>query len=613
MKDRFNAFREKANIVLYNSKDRVLRIFRLLSILVSLFALGIVTYYFGYPLNENEDRQIFNLIECSFGFYILHFLVRYIYDFHPKQFLRNNLVEAVIIGTLLIEGASNIIYGNFLLKSLFTYLGVNSFSDISTAFVLVYLLSAALTDLFRSSSNFNKKSIKLHPSFIFISIFILLISVGTGILMLPEMTSDGRGMDFLNALFTSTSATCVTGLIVEDTATFFTFKGQFIIMLLIKLGGLNIIAFASFMSLFSKFGFGVKHHEIIEDFVNKESMLSSKGMFGKIVSVTLAIEFIGALVIFFSWGPGVEFATLGDQIFHSTFHSISAFNNAGFSTFTNGVANTLLENQFILHVALIILVFFGGLGLPTIIELFNVNQLRNRLKYPWKKLSVSSRINLYMGLALSIGGAVLIFFLEYDYLLAKYNSMEKAITALFSSVTTRTAGFNTVDFGDFGYPALLLIMFLMFVGASSSSTSGGIKTSTLFVVIASNIATITGRKHIEFSKRTIPAETVSKAYAIVLYAIGLILLSTFLLSISEANLLKSNEFSLIDLFFEELSAFSTVGLSLGVTPLLSIGGKTIIIISMFVGRIGTLTFAFLIGRNLAALKYQYPEENIPVG
>jgi len=613
MMDRINAFREKANIFLYTSKDKTLRIFRSISILVSILSLGIVTYYFGFPLTYLEEKQIFTLIECSFAFYILHYLIRLVYDFHPLQFLRKNLVETIIIGTLLVEGLFNLIFGTFILKTLFNNLGVNSFSDISTAFVQIYLLSVVLTDLFRSKANINTKAIKLHPSFIFITIFILLISLGAGLLMLPEMTSDGKGMPFLNALFTSTSATCVTGLIVEDTATFFTFKGQFIIMMLIKLGGLNIIAFASFMSLFSKFGFGVKHHEIIEDFVNKESLLSSKGMFGKIVTVTLVIEFIGSLIIFFSWGPNVPFTTVGDQIFHSVFHSISAFNNAGFSTFSNGIANGLLENQFLLHLSLVFLVFFGGLGLSTIIELFSIKQLRNRLRYPWKRLSASSRINLYMAIALTAVGATILFILEYDTLFSKYNSMEKGITALFSSVTTRTAGFNTVDFSQFSIPSLLLIMFLMFVGASSSSTGGGIKTSTLFVVIASNIATITGRKTIEFSKRNIPAETVNKAHAIVIYAIGLILLSTFLLCISEAELLQSGQFTLTDIFFEEVSAFSTVGLSLGLTPLLSIGGKTIIIISMFVGRIGTLTFAFLIGRNLAALKYRYPDENIPVG
>lgn len=612
MLEKIDRLREHINIALYGSKNTVLRSFRILSLLVSIGALSLITYYIGFPVDKPTEDFLFGLIECSFAFYILHYTVRYVYDYHPITFLKSNWFEGIIVLLLLVEGISNNIFNVFLFESIFQNLGFENFSDISTAFVQVYLLAAALQDLGRRAG-LGVSSVKLHPSFIFISIFVLIISVGTALLMLPEMTTINGSMDFLNALFTSTSATCVTGLILEDTATFFTFKGHFVIMMLIKLGGLNIIAFASFMALFSRFGFGVKHHEILEDFVNRESMLSSKGMFGKIVMLSLAIEVIATIGIFFSWGQNVHFDTLGDRIFHSVFHSISAFNNAGFSTFSSGLNNSLIRYDFLLHIFIGITIFFGSMGMTTLLEIFNIKFLRDRLRYPWKQISVSSRVNVFMALILTFGGAILFGILEIGNTLKDSNAIETGVTALFSSVTTRTAGFNTIDFSQLTLPSIILVLMLMFIGASSSSTGGGIKTSTFFLIMVSTVSVITGRKTIELGKRSIPFESANKAYAIVIYSAGLILISTFLLSITESESLESGLFGLTELFFEEVSAFSTVGLSLGVTPNLTLGGKIIIIVSMFVGRIGTLTFAYLLGRNLASINYKYPDAHILVG
>ncbi|MGB0166313.1 MAG: TrkH family potassium uptake protein [Luteibaculum sp.] len=607
-----DAIRERINILIYGVKEDTLKVFRGLSLVVSISAIGLITYYYGFPLDKETDRLIFRLIECTFGFYIFHYALRLFFDFHPKQFIKSNWLEGGIMLILCIEGIAKNLFDVVLLEQIFVSIGFSNFADFSTVFVQVYLLAVALIELFRRTG-FSNNRIKLHPSTVFIFIFIFLITAGAGLLMLPEMTRNPGSMNLLDATFTSASAACVTGLVVHDTALFFTYKGQFVLMLLIKLGGINIISFAAFTSLFSKLGFGVRHHEVIEDFMSKDSLLSSKGLFGKLVLATVTIEAIGALFIFFTWDPGVPFISLEDKIFHSVFHSISAFNNAGFSTFEAGLFHPALQGSYMVHVIIGVIIFIGGLGVPTVLDMFSIQELRKRLEYPWKMLSVSSKINLYMSITLLLIGAFAFFMLEQKNTLEGQTFVEQLVTSFFSSVTTRTAGFNTIDFNSLTLPAVMLVLTLMFIGAAPASTGGGIKTSTFFILISSTAATITGRHTIEFSKRTLPNELLNKALSVTLYAAGFIFVSTFVLAITESQALSAGIVNFKQLFFEVVSAFSTVGLSMGMTPNLTEAGKTIIIINMFVGRIGTLTIAYAFTKNLSTLKYRYPEANILVG
>ena len=603
--------REQINIILYSSKTQVLGAFRALGLLVSLSAFGIIIYYFGFPLTPSEEKFLFNLIEISFGFYILHFWVRVVYDFHPREFFRNNWFEAIIIIILTLEGISQNLFGVLIVQEISGWFGMPGFTNFSTVFVQVYLLLVALVDISRKTA-FDPGRIRVHPSYIFISTFLIIILMGTGLLLLPEMTTSSANISFLDALFTSTSATCVTGLIVHDTATFFTFKGQFVIMMLIKLGGLNIIAFGTFMALFHRFGFGVKHHEVIEDFVNRDSLLSSKGMVGKIVVISLVIELLGALFMFVVWSPEVEFESFGDRLFHATFHSISSFNNAGFSTFTSGFYHPILNQSYLLHIISGMLIFLGSLGFTTLLELFEVKRMRERLRYPWKQLSTGSKMSLYTSAGLVIAGALGYYVLEYNNTMAGDQSVERVISSFYNSLN-RTAGFNTIDFNQITLPAVMLTLLLMFIGASPSSTGGGIKTTSFFLITASTFATITGRKNIEFNRRTIPNELVNKAYSVLLYSSFMIFLSTFILSISEAEVLEQTDFTIVELLFEEVSAFATTGLSMGFTPYLTEVGKWVVILSMFIGRIGTLTVAYALTRNLSNLRYKYPDAHVMVG
>lgn len=606
----FREFRERANLLLYSHKEQVLRIGRILNILVSLTAVSTLVYYYGFEHDKATEELLLGVIKGSFVFYVLHYLTRFIYDFQPIEFLRRSWFEGLIMFLLTVEGIAYNLFDTLVLERVAEALGIETFTGLSALFIQLYILTVVIIGIGRGGAAIPR--FKLNPALIFIASFALIISVGTGLLMLPEMTYPKGSMNFLDALFTSTSATCVTGLMVEDTPTFFTFKGQVVLLILIKLGGLNIIAFGSFLALAARFGLRVKQHEVIEDFVNKDSFLSAKGMVGKVVIWSTAIELIGAALMFLFWDDGIPFKSNGDRAFYSVFHSVSAFNNAGISLFTDGLYNEMVRYNYYIHWMVTILVFVGALGMVAVFDLFDPKNLRERMRAPWKRIGFMTKIALYFSLGLVIVGSVLYYILEYNNTLAPYGQFGKVTEAVFQSVT-RTSGFNTVDIGAVGIPGLFMLIVLMFIGSSSSSTGGGIKTSTFAIVAADVLATIRGATNTELFRRTIPNVLKSRAYSVLLFFIVFDVIGIFLLSITEAHILEMPGRGLIDLAFEEVSALGTVGLSTGITSLLSAPGKLIIIVSMFIGRVGTLTVAFAVGVRLISKDYRYPEGHTMVG
>ena len=406
---------------------------------------------------------------------------------------------------------------------------------------------------------------QLNPAVIFIGSFLLIILSGTGLLMLPEMTKISGSMGFLDALFTSTSATCVTGLIVEDTPNFFTFKGLFLLMILMKLGGLNIIAFGSFLAIVSKFGIGVKQTDVLEDFVNRDSSLSATGMLKKIIIWSTTIEVAGAILIYGFFNPNIPFVDNGEKAFSALFHSVSAFNNAGFSTFTDGLYNGYLRDNYIVLLILSVLIFLGALGFVAIFDMFSSNKLRDRLLHPWKGYGFSTKIALYFSVGLVVIGTVMFMLLEYNNsTLDGQNFGEKLITSLFQSIN-RTSGFNSVDISAIGPGFIIVMMFLMFVGSSSSSTGGGIKTSTFAIISAAIWSTIRYKKHPELFKRTLKTDLVLKAFSVFAFFVLGNLICILILSVTEAEILAQEGRSMLDLMYEEVSALGTVGLSTGIT------------------------------------------------
>lgn len=441
---------------------------------------------------------------------------------------------------------------------------------------------------------------KLSPPILFILSFLVLIVIGSSLLMLPEMTNKHR-ITFIDALFTSISANCVTGLIVVDTATYFTLKGKILILLLIQLGGLNIIAFATyFISFLRRKIEGKMNVATVKELLHTEDLDNTKNMVKMVVLTTFTIELIGTMVIYLQWGAEVNFVSNTEKLFYSVFHAVSAFNNAGFTLFTDGFTNNRVQGVFPIHMTIAVLIVLGGLGFTTIQDTLRMSEFR-KTGYAWH---MQSKIALVSSAILILIGTGFFYIAERDNSMGSQNSSEQIMTALFQSITTRTAGFNTVEFGSLTTVVLIFSMFFMFVGASSGSTGGGIKTSTFSVLLTALWKRKDKKDNYGTSFITIPL--VKKAVSILLYSIAVITIGTIILVIVEPDKF------FVDVLFEEISAFGTVGLSTGITPELSHIGKTVIMLSIIIGRLGPLTLAYALVKSTAVIKGE-KETDIIIG
>lgn len=597
--------KERINLALYDSKAIVLSCLNFASLIVSMTVIGGLFYSFGFPATPETKALIVTITKSSLLFYIIKYILNIVYSYEVKKQLKETRIEGSLMLLIILNFFSSLVFSQSILDMLSSRLEMLNLENFTVFFIQIFFFVIVLIEVSKASSRLSV--LRLSPPQMLILSFIALIMLGAGLLMMPEMTQNGLSMPFDDALFTSISASCVTGLIVVDTAGFFSEKGQLIIMLLIQFGGLNIISFATFFAIFSRKGLGIKHQTIIQESFSSDTLLSSKGLMLKIFKLSFIIEALGTLFIFLLWSPELEFKSLGDKFFYSLFHSISAFNNAGFSLFSDGLYDHYVSHSHLLHLVFVILIFFGSLGFPTIQDIFGFDGFRERILKPWKKYTLGSRLSLYFSLGLLVMGTLVFFLLEYNNTLADQNLGEKGITSLFQSMTARTAGFNTVDFSQISQPTILFFLFLMFIGASPGSTGGGIKTTTFAIIIMGAYNTIRGRKRLEIAQRTIPGDLLNKAYSILLFSMSAIFIGVFILSITDQHL------PLLDLIFEEVSAFSTVGLSTGITSELSTGGRIVIMVSMFVGRIGTLTLAFALSKKALSSRFEYPKEHVMVG
>ena len=441
--------------------------------------------------------------------------------------------------------------------------------------------------------------LKFHPAQTLILSFFVVIVIGTLLLLLPKAVKPGHVISPLNALFTATSATCVTGLIVVDTGGYFSHLGQLIILSLIQIGGLGIMTLSSFLALMFGRGLGIKERVLMLEMMNVDHLGMIKKTLKGVVIITFTMEIIGAVFLFFFMHqPGRQ---LSKTVYQSIFHSVSAFCNAGFSLFSDSLIGW--QNNLGVVITIALLIITGGLGFVVLMELGGAKMLYKREKTMKTRWSVHTRLVVSISAFLILGGMLFMFFVEPAH--GQYFS--HLVQAFFTSVTARTAGFNTVDIASLSLPVTLLIILLMFIGASPGSTGGGIKTTTLGVLFASLISIVRGRNRIELYHKSISFTILNRALVIFAFSVSVIAIATILLSITESA-------PLTDILFEEVSAFATVGLSRGLTPALSMWGKIIIIVSMFIGRLGPLTVALAVTAPKKRLKVEYPEiKNIMVG
>lgn len=453
--------------------------------------------------------------------------------------------------------------------------------------------------------------IKSSPPRIFVFSFILLIIIGTLLLLLPFSTTNG--ISIINSLFTSTSAVCVTGLIVVDTSSYFTYFGKIIIMLLIQSGALGILTFSSYLAFFFKGTATYKDQITLSNIGITHNLSNVFKTLKRTLIITLLIEVTGAVWIYFSLNSQL-FNSMHEQVFFSLFHSISAFCNAGFSTLPNGVMEAGFVNNYLFQLGLIVLIILGGMGFSIVINLLKYLKHLLRLLYGLctsKKdlhrawiLSLDSKINLWTIAILIVGGTFFILINEYDNVLSSHNSIGKLISALFTATTPRTAGFNTINFSELHLSSIIVIIILMWIGASPASTGGGIKTSTFAIAILNCLNLVRGGHFINIFKRRIANSSIQRAFAVIILSLFVITCGIILISFFDKNL------KLLDITFECFSAYSTVGLSLGITPIISTASKIVLILLMFIGRVTMLTILIALFKKNSVANYEYPSDEI---
>lgn len=436
--------------------------------------------------------------------------------------------------------------------------------------------------------------------------FLLIILVGTLLLMLPKAVH-GDSLSFIDALFTSTSATCVTGLIVVDTGSKFTTLGQIIILMLIQLGGLGIMTFSTFLTFLFIGKISISERDVIQETLTQSPIKNIAGLLKTIFLFTIIIELSGALLLTFCFSNHFPFKK---AFYYGLFHSVSAFCNAGFALFKNSFMD--YQGDWKVNLILIVLIVLGGVGYIVLNELKRFT-LQKRKKAE-TSFSFHSKIVLITTTILIIGGTLTIFLFEHDNVLSQKNISTKFWVSLFQSVTTRTAGFNTADISNLTNSSLFFIIILMVIGASPGSCGGGIKTTTASVILAMLRARFQNRKDVNILYRRIPEDIISKAISVTFFAIVIIMLFTILLMISELGDIshQTSRGLFLETFFEVVSAFGTVGLSTGLTSGLSLSGKIIIVITMFIGRVGPVTVALAIGKT-DITRFRYAQEKVLIG
>lgn len=479
--------------------------------------------------------------------------------------------------------------------------------ELTTLRIAVFLIALRETSVLEIRFNFQKN----NPALLFSLSFIAIIFLGAGLLMLPN--SRNAGLSFLDALFTSVSAVCVTGLIVVDTATHFTQMGQGIIMILIQIGGLGILTFASYFSYFFKGSSSLENQLTMNDLSSSSNLADVFRTLKYILGITFFIEAISAVSIYFSV-IGHQFNSQWDRVFFSVFHSISAFCNAGFSTLSNSMAESGFQFNFGLQIFIIVTFILGGLGFPIVantVEFFKYRFLRllfSKKKYayrPWV-MNINSRINLVTTFSITGFALILYFIFEWNSSLQGFTIPEKIIGGLFGATTPRTAGFNQVAMDSLNLPTVIMIMGLMWIGASPSSTGGGIKTSTIAVAFLNAFSMAKGKDRVEIYRREISYMSIRRAYSIMFLSIWVIgTAAVFIRSLHP-------EISFQDILFEVVSAFSTVGLSMGITAKFGSIAKLILMAVMFIGRVGTLTLLIAFFKQVREKNYRYPTEEIMI-
>ncbi len=566
--------------------------------------LGLVIYDVGFNEFFAAPSDTFKIIQETLRVLLILVLLRFVFEWGEKiKWIAHLYSFLFVIGTYYLYHLAKVLMelrpeprDEFLVRKLGLFAGI--------IFVFFSEFSHVLRFIYKKSVN---------PSFVFIASFAGFIVIGALLLMLPNATV--AGISPVDAIFTSASAVCVTGLIVVDTATHFTLMGKIILMGLIQVGGLGFMTFTGLLGYLAAGSVSLQSQLVLKNILQSQRINNVMRLILQIILVTFFFEIIGAVMIFSSIERDL-FESQLQRIFFAIFHSISAFCNAGFSTLTDGLYDKSFRFKYYFQLIIALLIILGGLGFPILFNIFTYirikfqNFIRRLLRNPYQEnftrvLQVTSRLALGASLFLLCIGFVAFFFFEQNTTLSEHPTLwGKMVTSFFGSVTPRTAGFNTVNMDSLTLPTVMIFLLLMWIGASPGSTGGGIKTTTAAVALLNLASIIRGKDRTEFHRTQISEVAIMRAFAIILLSLLVIGGSVFLISLNDSDK------GLLEIAFESFSAFSTVGLSLGITSGLSVTSKLVLVVVMFIGRVGALTVLVAFVHQSKQLYYRYPAEDI---
>ena len=574
--------------------------------LAALALIGGVVYEHGFIISEGAEADLGVLYRTVWGVFLvqttMHIGLAYretLKKYRTFTWVLNILLYLTLIPVIFFEPESGA------LKYFWLFLNNRIFQLILLLLLSLLRLSSGVIGLLGKRTN---------PSLILAGSFFLIICIGTGLLMLPRCTVDG--ISWVNALFVSTSAVCVTGLVPVDVATTFTSLGQLVIIILIQIGGLGVMTLTCFFAMFFMGNTSVYNQLAVRDMISSDSLSSLLSTVIYILFFTLVIEGAGMLVLFLSI-HGTLGMTVQQEMVFAAFHSISAFCNAGFSTLSENLGNPLvMQHHNLLYITISVLIILGGIGFPILVNFkhiagYHLKRLfyfirtgkrdRQRIRHLY---NLNTKIVLLTTLILLTGGAIAILLFEWNGAFAGMSMPDKWVQAFFNAPCPRTAGFTSIGLTSFSLQSLLLMLLLMFIGGAAQSTAGGVKVNAFAAAVLSLFAVIRGKSRVEVFRRQLSVDSIRRSNATLVMYLMILFLGVFVLSVLEPHA------SLLALVFECTSALSTVGSSLGLTPALGEAGKLFVSLLMFIGRVGVITIVLGFVPPQKHTKYKYPDDNL---
>lgn len=574
--------------------------------LAALALIGGVVYEHGFIISEGAEADLGVLYRTVWGVFLvqttMHIGLAYretLKKYRTFTWVLNILLYLTLIPVIFFEPESGA------LKYFWLFLNNRIFQLILLLLLSLLRLSSGVIGLLGKRTN---------PSLILAGSFFLIICIGTGLLMLPRCTVDG--ISWVNALFVSTSAVCVTGLVPVDVATTFTSLGQLVIIILIQIGGLGVMTLTCFFAMFFMGNTSVYNQLAVRDMISSDSLSSLLSTVIYILFFTLVIEGAGMLVLFLSI-HGTLGMTMQQEMVFAAFHSILAFCNAGFSTLSENLGNPLvMQHHNLLYITISVLIILGGIGFPILVNFkhiagYHLKRLfyfirtgkrdRQRIRHLY---NLNTKIVLLTTLILLTGGTIAILLFEWNGAFAGMSMPDKWVQAFFNATCPRTAGFTSIGLTSFSLQSLLLMLLLMFIGGAAQSTAGGVKVNAFAAAVLSLFAVIRGKSRVEVFRRQLSVDSIRRSNATLVMYLMILFLGVFVLSVLEPHA------SLLALVFECTSALSTVGSSLGLTPALGEAGKLFVSLLMFIGRVGVITIVLGFVPPQKHTKYKYPDDNL---